>query len=73
MLSLFVPTAPFQDWGGPSSGSGPMGRLSQVFAGLIVIVSLAALTLTLARAIVMLSFGDVSALPQDLEQLPPNA
>ncbi|HZP08555.1 hypothetical protein [Methyloceanibacter sp.] len=50
-----------------------MGRLSQVFAGLIVIVSLAALTLTLARAIVMLSFGDVSALPQDLEQLPPNA
>ncbi len=50
-----------------------MSRLSQVLAGAMVIVSLVALTITLCRAIAMLSFGDVSALPQDLERLAPNA
>jgi hypothetical protein len=57
MLNLFVPTGPFQDWGEyPSDWM----RLSQLIAELMVIVSLAALTLTLCRALLMLSFGELA-------------
>jgi hypothetical protein len=60
MLHLFVPPTSFGDWGEyPSDWT----SLSQAFAGLIVIVSLTALTLTLCRALAMLTFGDPLALP----------
>ena len=60
MLHLFVPPTFFEDWGEyPSART----NLSQLFAELIVLVSLAALTLTLCRALAMLTFGDLLALP----------
>jgi hypothetical protein len=52
MLRLFVAPASFEDWGeDPSRWS-----LSELLAELMVTVSLAALTLTLIRALAML-FG----------------
>jgi hypothetical protein len=68
MLNLFVPTAPFHYWGEDSSG--PMNRLSRLIAGLMVIVSLAALTLTLCRVLAMLSSGELFAFPEGLSQIP---
>jgi hypothetical protein len=60
MLHLFVPPTSFEEWGEyPSAWT----NLSQLFAELIVIVSLAALMLTLCRALAMLTFGDLLALP----------
>jgi hypothetical protein len=61
MLHLFVPSPSFGDWGGyPSVWT----NLSQLLAELIVIASLAALTLTLCRALAMLTFGELLALPE---------
>lgn len=51
MLHLFVPSTSFENWGEhPSDWT----SLSQMFAGLVVAVSLAALTLALCRALATL-------------------
>jgi hypothetical protein len=57
-LHLFVPPTSFEDWSEPSDW------ISQLFAGLMVIVSLAALILALCRALAMLIFGELLALPE---------
>ena len=63
---LFVPTSPFEGFGehpyDPST-------LSHLLAGLIVIVSVGALTLTLYRVVLMLFVGE--PLADFLNQLPP--
>ena len=53
-MLLFVPTPSFEGFG--EYPHNPMDP-SQLLAGLMVIVSLAALTMTLCRALLMLVFG----------------
>ena len=57
-MHLFVPPTSFRDW-----SEYPSDRISQLFAELVVIVSLAALILALCRALAMLIFGELLALP----------
>jgi hypothetical protein len=57
MVHLFVPPTSFEDWGeDPSDWS-----LSELLAELMVTASLAALALTLFRALPMLLFGELLA------------
>ena len=54
MLHLFVRT-PFEDWGEYPSG---WTSLSQMLAEITVALGVAALALTLCRALLVLSFGE---------------
>jgi hypothetical protein len=55
MLHLFVPTAFFDDWGEDPSG---WNRISELLAQLTVTAGLAALAVTIIRALAMLLFSE---------------
>ena len=60
MSHLFVPTAPFQDWGDfPFDGS----NLSQLLAALIMIASFASLVVVISVSLISILTGELLIYP----------